>query len=100
MNVNPYFRMTAYECLRMKVFDPIRDMTKERILEAMHMGRLKNNYGNNTTKQQSNQKSSLKNLTVLLDVDKEDAFDYENPTNVKYSLQDIKKMLATEVLKA
>ena len=38
-------------------------------------------------------------LQLLLDVDKEDAFDYENPSNVKYSLKDIRKMLGTEILR-
>ena len=32
MNVNPYLRMTAEECLKFNVFDPIRDFTKEKIL--------------------------------------------------------------------
>lgn len=36
LKFNPYFRMTAYECIQSKVFDPVRDLTKEKILNHMH----------------------------------------------------------------
>lgn len=32
LHLNPYFRMTAAECLRNTVFDPVRDHEKEKIL--------------------------------------------------------------------
>ena len=34
LNFNPYFRSTAYDCLKnCELFDNIRDMHKEKILE-------------------------------------------------------------------
>lgn len=36
LKFNPYFRMTAYECIQSKVFDPVRDAGKEKILAHMH----------------------------------------------------------------
>ena len=36
LKFNPYFRMTAYECLQAKVFDAVRDANKEKILTFMH----------------------------------------------------------------
>lgn len=34
LNLNPYFRLTAYECLiNCKVFDSVRDKKKEAILD-------------------------------------------------------------------
>ena len=38
---NPYFRLTAQECLKYKVFDPFRDDIKERILVEMQRRRHK-----------------------------------------------------------
>jgi len=35
LKLNPYFRPTALECLKYKVFDPYRDTLKERILSEM-----------------------------------------------------------------
>ena len=32
LQLNPYFRMTANECLNAKLFDSVRDPVKERIL--------------------------------------------------------------------
>ena len=40
ISLNPYFRMTAQECLRLKVFDEVRDSTKDKILCEMHKARL------------------------------------------------------------
>ena len=36
LNFNPYFRKTAWECLRDPVFDSIRDTNKESILRKMN----------------------------------------------------------------
>ena len=35
IKLNPYYRPTAYECLRNKVFDPYRDKQVEKILDEM-----------------------------------------------------------------
>jgi len=35
LQLNPYFRMTASECLKLKIFDPIRNQHKEKILKDM-----------------------------------------------------------------
>jgi len=39
LKLNPFFRPTARECLRNKVFDCYRDMRKERILIEMERKR-------------------------------------------------------------
>ena len=36
LKFNPYFRMTAFECLQSKVFDQVRDPAKEKILYFMN----------------------------------------------------------------
>ena len=36
VTVNPYFRMTARECLSNRVFDPFRDPVKEKIISELH----------------------------------------------------------------
>lgn len=33
----------------------------------------------------------------MLDVDRDDAFDYENSSNAKYSVNDLKNILAKEI---
>jgi len=35
LKMNPYFRPTAHECLINKIFDPYRDIIKEKILLDM-----------------------------------------------------------------
>jgi hypothetical protein len=35
LQLNPFFRPTAKECIKNKVFDPFRDARKERILDEM-----------------------------------------------------------------
>ena len=35
LKLNPFFRPTALECLKYKVFDPYRDTLKEKILSEM-----------------------------------------------------------------
>ena len=35
LSLNPYFRMTAVECLKMSVFDTVRDKTKEKVLNLL-----------------------------------------------------------------
>ena len=35
LHLNPYFRMTAAECLSNSVFDPVRDNSKEIILNYL-----------------------------------------------------------------
>ena len=39
MEINPYLRPTAHECLKSKVFDPFRDANKERMLGEMQKKR-------------------------------------------------------------
>jgi hypothetical protein len=36
LKFNPYYRMTAFECMQSKVFDAVRDENKEKILSYMH----------------------------------------------------------------
>jgi len=35
IKLNPYLRPTAYECLKKKVFDPFRNLAKEKVLDSM-----------------------------------------------------------------
>jgi hypothetical protein len=35
LNFNPYFRMTAYECLKQKIFDCVREPLKEKIISRL-----------------------------------------------------------------
>ena len=42
LELNPYLRPTAQECLKNKVFDPYRDLMKERVLNHMQRKRQHN----------------------------------------------------------
>lgn len=37
LSVNPYFRMTATECLKFELFDPFRNKVKEAILNEIKL---------------------------------------------------------------
>lgn len=67
--------MTAFECLsECKIFDEVRDKKKEQGLQIM--------------------KDASKNkMLINLDIDKMDAFDYEDADNAKYSVADLKGFL-------
>ena len=43
LRLNPYLRPSAKECLRCKVFEPFRNMKKERILIEMQRKRQEEN---------------------------------------------------------
>ena len=74
ITINPYLRATAAECLKLELFDPIRNSVKEQVLAEMY-----------------------KRPPIALAIDAADAFDYHDLARAKYSLQDIKKMIASEV---
>jgi serine/threonine protein kinase len=76
LSFNPYYRMTAYEALQSKVFDSVRNTKKEEIIEKI---------------------SNDPKCDIMLDVDRDDAFDYENSSNAKYSVNDLKNILANEI---
>ena len=76
LSFNPFYRMTAYDALRSKVFDSVRSSKKEQIIEQI---------------------SNDPECDIMLDVDRDDAFDYENSSNAKYSVNDLKNILATEI---
>lgn len=67
--------MTAYEVIQLKVFDDVRDHGKEQALMKMRQNDYK----------------------VFLDVDAEDAFDYENPLNSKYGVDELMQTLHNEI---
>ena len=69
--------MTAYECLtECKIFDEVRDRKKEMALFKMRQ---------------------QKNIGVELPIDSWDAFDYENASNARYSVNDLKHMMKQEI---
>ena len=80
LNFNPYFRMTAREILTLKIFDEVRDNLKEKFLN--HLFEMKD-------------KSIIK---VSLAVDTDDAFDYDNASNAKYTKSDLKNILFDEII--
>lgn len=67
--------MSAYEVIQLKVFDDVRDHVKEQALVKMRQG----------------------NYKLFLDVDAEDAFDYENPLNSKYGVEELMHTLLSEI---
>ena len=87
LQLNPYFRMTANECLNAKLFDSVRDPVKERILLSLKQ-----------KKNASTLNSKENPCQVRLSVDAADAFDYEKPENAKYSIDQIKGMLAKSIV--
>lgn len=70
LNFNPYFRMTAWECLRHPAFDSIRDPKREGLLQRMN-----------------------DKCQILLPVDMDDAFDYDNASNAKYTRPELIRIL-------
>ena len=123
LKFNPYFRMTAYECIQSKVFDAVRDENKEKILHYMNQ---ENQALHNMVPQAQGFKSAdnkfqvsspkskpattfeqisssaskhFQNRAMIeLAIDSSDAFDYENPDNAKYSVNDLKFILHKEVV--
>ena len=81
LSFNPFFRMTAFECLNLNVFDPVRDAKKESVLKKLRDAKA----GGDSS------------LLIELEVDRDEAFDYENSSNAKYSVDDLKKILASEI---
>jgi len=69
ITLNPYFRFSASECLRSKLFDSVRML--------------------------QNEKSAPSKL--ILDVDTEDAFDYTIGKSTKYVIEDYVKMIEKEI---
>ena len=79
LSFNPYYRMTALECLQeCKIFDSVRDKKKEAGLMIL--------------KEASKDKS-----LINLQIDSMDAFDYEDADNAKYSVADLKAFLVHEI---
>jgi hypothetical protein len=69
LSLNPYFRMTSLECiLNFKMFDSIRDQYKEAGLKKM---------------------AESKHSLIELDIDSQDAFDYEDASKAKYSVDQL-----------
>jgi len=60
LQINPYFRPSATECLKSSVFDQIRCKDMEKSAKEK----------------------------IKLDVDADEAFDYENSKSMKYSIKD------------
>ena len=128
LKFNPFFRMTAYECIQSKSFDPVRDLQKEKILTFMQnenaqiysqtasqaQGSKSSDAKTQGTSPDSDQvtastfeavsnniinKGQLANKVMIeLPIDSSDAFDYENPDNAKYSVNDLKYILHREVI--
>jgi hypothetical protein len=81
LQLNPYFRLTAYECLsRCKIFDSVRDLKKEKLLKGM---------GGLVMPQVP---------LIELPIDDLDAYDYENADKAKYNVQDLNKILTEEIM--
>ena len=79
LSFNPYFRMTALECLQeCKIFDSVRDKKKEAGLMVL-------------------KEASKDNTLINLQIDSMDAFDYEDAENAKYSVADLKGFLIHEI---
>ena len=79
LSFNPYFRMTALECLQeCKIFDGVRDKKKEAGLMIL-------------------KEASKDNSLINLQIDSMDAFDYEDAENAKYSVTDLKNFLIYEI---
>ena len=74
--------MTAHEVIQCKIFDQVRDYDKEKVLNKM---KLAVDQGD-------------KSYQIFLPIDSQDAFDYENPVNAKYTIDDLRQILTDEVL--
>jgi hypothetical protein len=62
LEFNPFFRYSAQECLFDSAFDDIRD--RDSIM--------------------------VSNVKLILNVDKQDSFDYQNDRSLSYDMQDLK----------
>ena len=67
--------MTAYEVIKLKVFDDVRDHVKEQALLKMRQNDYK----------------------IFLAIDEEEAFDYENPLNSNYGIDELMQILSEEI---
>ena len=76
--------MSSFECLtQCRVFDSVRDVKKEDFLRKLLM-------------KQDNKKTS-KRLKIELNIDRIDAFEYENTSNAKYSVEQLRSFLIDEI---
>ena len=69
LEFNPFFRYSAQECLFDSAFDDIRDRDSIRV----------------------------SNVKLILNVDKQDSFDYQNDRSLSYDMQDLKLAIEEEV---
>jgi hypothetical protein len=69
LEFNPFFRYSAQECLFDSAFDDIRD--RDSIM--------------------------VSNVKLILNVDKQDSFDYQNDRSLSYDMQDLKLAIEEEV---
>jgi hypothetical protein len=69
LEFNPFFRYSAQECLFDSAFDDIRD--RDSIMDS--------------------------NVKLILNVDKQDSFDYQNDRSLSYDMQDLKLAIEEEV---
>lgn len=127
LSFNPFFRMTAFECLtQCKIFDSVRSRKKEAYLKRMmgmskeELEQAKIDYrykqGSNQQSKRAQEISQLKEQkggTSLIDekgyvgfptfpiielpIDSIDSFDYENAENAKYSVDDLRGILIEEI---
>ena len=90
LKFNPFFRMTSYECLtKCKVFDSVRDHKKEKYLKMLE---------NLQKKDLRSSGNDPRAPLIELPIDAIDAFDYENAENAKYTVSDLRGILAVEIL--
>jgi hypothetical protein len=66
LEFNPYFRWSAYECLKSSYFDKVRNSHQEKHPKGK----------------------------ILLEIDQEDAFDYENAKSFKFTKNDFLEILS------
>jgi hypothetical protein len=86
LQFNPFFRMSSFECLlNCRVFDTVRDMKKEDYLRKLIL-------------KQENIRNNKKVMKIELNIDRVDAFEYENTSNAKYSVDELKKMVIDEII--
>ena len=80
LQLNPFFRMTSYECLTScNVFDSVRDAKKEEYLKKLI------------------HRSDYNHRRVELNIDRLEAFEYEDTSKAKYSVDDLRKMVIEEI---
>ena len=69
LKLNPYHRWSASELLKLQIFDEFRDPEME----------------------------ASAPFKILLEIDRDEAFDYEDSVSHKYSMSNYKEMILTEV---